>query len=85
MILTAPASQSIWSGASSEVGYALTVESLVKAWSVQELLLPLHPVAQFVAIPPRQYKGWTRFPLAMGEPPPLGLLTPNDHSVTRGI
>jgi len=82
MISTAPASQSIRSGASSKMGYVLTVQSLVQTWGPRELPMLPHPIAQFATIAPRQCEAWARFPLATGEPGLLGPLTPNNHSVT---
>ena len=85
MISTAATIRSIESGASFEMGCVLTGQGDVQGRRFWEILLPLYPLTQLVAIPPYPYTGGTWFSIAAGKPDQLARLMLNNQSVTRGI
>jgi len=68
-----------------EMRYLLTSQSLIEARSFLIPLALLDQAAQFRGVFLRPFAVAANSSLAAGEPGPLGRLTPNDHSITRGI
>jgi len=68
-----------------EMRYLLTSQCLIEAREFLVPLAPLDQTAQFCGVLLRPLAVAADSPLATGEPRRLGRLTPNDHSITRGI